>query len=193
MSRRVLLSTSTTDCAAIPVYALRRGWAMFKLLTFRQTALTLRISDPESVVRGVAKSLKPGGVFAIQEYMHYTGILLAPESKAWNRFVEIVAAAWNEHGGDTNVGMKLPGLLAKHGLNPVEISPLHRVARPHSQLWTWPTIFIDTYAPKLVEEGRMTKAEHEALVNDWRDRTNNPNAFFCSPPMVDIIAVKHWQ
>lgn len=148
------------------------------------------VKDPEAVIRGVAKALKPGGVFAIQEYMHYTGILLAPESKAFNRFVSIVAGTWIEHGGDPNVGMKLPALLVKHGFTLQEVRPLHRGARPHSQLWTWPTIFIDTYAPKLVEEGRMTQEEHRALVRDWEQRSNDPGAFFCSPPMVEIIAVK---
>ena len=148
------------------------------------------VHDPEAVVRGVAKALKPGGVFAIQEYMYYEGILLAPQSAAFQRFIDVVAKAWNEHGGDTQVGMKLPGLLAKHGLTPVEILPLHRFARPGSQLWRWPTIFIETYAPRLVEEGRLTAEEHKALVRDWEVRTKNPNAFFCSPPMIEIIAVK---
>jgi hypothetical protein len=80
--------------------------------------------------------------------------------------------------------------MAKHGLTPVEISPLHRVARPGTPLWTWPTIFIETYGPKLVDEGRLTPAEHDALVDDWKAHTGDPNAFFISPPMVDIIAVK---
>jgi hypothetical protein len=81
-------------------------------------------------------------------------------------------------------------MLSKHGLTPVEISPVHRVARPHSPLWTWPTIFIETYAPKLVAEGRLTPTEHAALVADWKEHTANPDAFFVSPPMMDIIAVK---
>jgi len=148
------------------------------------------VKDPEAVVRGVAAALKPGGVFAIQDYMHYEGILLAPPSPAFRRFVTVVAEAWRGHGGDTEIGMRLPALLAKHGLKPVEIAPLHRVARAGSQLWTWPTIFIDTYGPKLVEEGRLTPAEHAALVADWKDHAKDPNAYFVSPPMVDIIAVK---
>lgn len=148
------------------------------------------VRDPEAVIRGVAAALKPGGVFAIQEYMHYEGILLAPQSDAFLRFVSIVAGAWNAHGGDTQIGMKLPGLLAKHGLNPVEIRPLHRIARPQSQLWKWPSIFIETYAPKLVAEGRMTPEEHRTLVADWHARSSSPGAFFCSPPMIEIIAVK---
>lgn len=148
------------------------------------------VKDPEAVVRGVARALRPGGVFAIQDYMHYEGILLAPRSKAFERFIGIVAAAWIEQGGDTKVGMLLPSLLAKHGFSLKEIRPLHRVARPDSQLWTWPTIFIETYAPKLVKEGRMTAKEHKALARDWKEMSNNPAAFFCSPPMVEIIAVK---
>ena len=148
------------------------------------------VKDPEAVVRGVAKALKPGGVFTSQDYLHYEGILLAPPSQAFKRFVTVVAEAWRGHGGDTEIGMRLPTLLAKHGLKVVEITPLHRVARPGSQLWTWPTIFIETYGPKLVEEGRLTKAEHDALVADWKAYASDPSAYFVSPPMVDIIAVK---
>jgi SAM-dependent methyltransferase len=148
------------------------------------------VRDPEAVIRGVAKVLKPGGVFAIQDYMNYEGVLLAPLSKAFVRFMAVVSEAWNERGGDTKVGLRLPTLLTKHGLTPRDIRPLHRVARPHSQLWTWPTIFIETYAPKLVEEGRLTSEEHKTLVRDWEQRTNDPGAFFCSPPMIEIIAVK---
>ena len=148
------------------------------------------VRDPEAVVRGVAKALRPGGVFAIQDYMHYEGVLLAPESAAFRRFMTVVSEAWRAHGGDTKVGLRLPALLEKHGMAVREIRPLHRVARPDSPLWTWPTIFIDTYAPRLVEEGRLTPKEHRALLKDWKERSNDPGAFFCSPPMVDIIAVK---
>ncbi len=148
------------------------------------------VNDPEAVIAGVAHALKPGGVFAIQDYIHYEGILLAPPSEPFQRFITVVAEAWRGHGGDTEIGLRLPGLLAKHGLTPVEISPLHRVARPGSQLWTWPTIFIEIYGPRLVEEGRLTRAEHDVLVQDWKAHTADPNSFFVSPPMANIIAVK---
>ena len=148
------------------------------------------VKDPEAVIRGVAAALKPGGTIAIQDYLHDEGILLSPPSEPFRRFVRVVADAWRDHGGDNDIGLRLPALLAKHGLTPVEISPLHRVARPSSPLWTWPTIFIETYAPKLVAEGRLTQAEHEALTADWAAHAADPNAFFVSPPMVDLIAVK---
>lgn len=148
------------------------------------------VKNPEAVIRGVARALKPGGVFAIQDYTYYEGILLAPDSAPFRRFARVVAEAWREHGGDTDIGMRLPTLLARQGLKVLEISPLHRFARPSSQLWTWPTIFIETYGPKLVEEGRLTAEEHRALVEDWKARTSDPSAFFCTPPMANFIAVK---
>jgi SAM-dependent methyltransferase len=148
------------------------------------------VKDPEAVVRGVARALKPSGVFTSQDYLHYEGIVLAPPSRPFERFIRVVAEAWRDHGGDTDIGQRLPTLLAKHGLKTIEIRPLHRIARPGSQLWTWPTIFIETYAPKLVDEGRLTRAEHDALVADWKGYGGDPNAYFVSPPMVDIIAVK---
>ncbi len=148
------------------------------------------VKDPEAVIRGVARALRPGAAFAIQDYVNYEGVLVGPRSDAFQRFMRVVAETWNGQGGDTTIGLRLPTLLAKYGLVPVEISPLQRVARPGSQLWNWPTIFIETYAPKLVEEGRLTASEHEALIRDWSARTDDPSAFFCTPPMVEIIAVK---
>ena len=148
------------------------------------------VKDPESVVRGVARALAPCGVFVSQDYSYYEGVQLAPPSKAFRRFMTVVAEAWRGHGGDTEISLRLPMWMETYGLTPVEVSPLHRVARPGSQLWTWPTIFIDTYAPKLVEEGRLTSEEHRALVDDWKARTNDPAAFFCTPPMVTVIGVK---
>jgi SAM-dependent methyltransferase len=186
--RQKLLAETTIDARVGDVQRLELAPGSFDAAYQRWVLCFVR--DPEAVVRGVAHALKPGGAFAIQDYLHYEGILLSPPSEPFRRFVTVVAEAWRDRGGDTDIGLRLPGLLAKHGLTPVEISPLHRVARSGSPLWTWPTIFIETYAPRLVDEGRLTPAEHEALVRDWAEHTGDPNAYFVSPPMVDIIAVK---
>lgn len=148
------------------------------------------VKDPEAVIRGVAAGLKRGGAFAIQDYIHYEGILLSPPSEPFRRFITVVAEAWRDHGGDTEIGQRLPALLGRHGLATVEVSPLHRIARPSTPLWHWPASFIDTYGPRLVEEGRLTPDEHAALIKDWTEHSRDPNAFFVSPPMADIIAVK---
>jgi SAM-dependent methyltransferase len=187
-NRQKLLGDTTIDARVGDVQKLELDKA--SLDAAYQRWVLCFVSDPEAVIRGVAHALKPGGVFAIQDYIHYEGILLSPQSAPFRRFITVVAEAWRGHGGDTEILLRLPAMLEKHGLTPIHIAPLHRVARPGSQLWTWPTIFIDTYGPRLVEEGRLTRAEHEALVADWKAHSADPNAFFVSPPMADIIAVK---
>ena len=187
-NRQKLLGETTIDARVLDVQKLELDQA--SLDAAYQRWVLCFVSDPEAVIRGVAHALKPGGVFAIQDYIHYEGILLSPPSDVFRRFVAVVAEAWRGHGGDTEILLRVPAMLQKHGLTPIHIAPLHRVARPGSQLWTWPTIFIDTYGPRLVEEGRLTPREHEALIADWKAHTADPTAFFVSPPMADIIAVK---
>ena len=38
--------------------------------------------------------------------------------------------------------------------------------------------------------GFLTIDEQRAFEHDWAERSNDPNAFFSSPPMVDVVAVK---
>ena len=186
--RQKLLGETTIDARVGDVQRLDLEDASFDA-AYQRWVLCF-VPDPEAVVRGIARALKPGGVFASQDYVHYEGILLSPPSEPWQRFIGIVAEAWRDQGGDTEISLRLPTLLDKHGLTPTHIAPLHRIARPGSQLWTWPTIFIEVYGPRLVEEGRLTRAELDLLMADWKAHTENPNAFFVSPPMADILAVK---
>ena len=146
------------------------------------------VPDPEAVIAGVARALRPNGVFAIQEYMNYGEMLFAPESAAFRRGIEVVEEAWRKRGGDPNIGLRLPALLAQHGFALEMIRPLHRIARPGTPFWHWPTIFFRNFLPMLVQQGALRRDEHEAFMRDWEARSNNPAAFYCSPPMVEIIA-----
>ncbi len=146
------------------------------------------VPHPERVIAGVARVLRPNGVFVIQEYMNYGEMLLAPESAAFRRGIATVVAAWRKRGGDPKVGLRLPSLLAQHGFKLEVIRPLHRIARPGTPFWYWPTIFFRNFLPLLVQQGALEQDEHEAFMRDWEAHANDPATFYCSPPMVEIIA-----
>lgn len=148
------------------------------------------VPDPAAVIAGVAHALRPNGVFAMQEYMNYGEMLFAPESAALRKGIDAVVAAWRKRGGDPNMGLRLPALLAQHGFELEEIRPLHRLARPGTQFWHWPTIFFKNFLPLLVEQEALPQADCEAFMREWETRSRDPNAFFCSPPMIEIIARK---
>ncbi len=148
------------------------------------------VPKPEAVIAGVARALKPGGVFAVQDYINWAALTLSPHSDAFLRVMPSVGKSWRMHGGDPQVGQRLPALMTAAGLEVDAIRPLQRIARPGDPLWEWPTSFFNNFIPMLVEQGLVTREDWHALRDEWEERTRDPNAMFWTPSMVEIIARK---
>ncbi len=148
------------------------------------------VAEPEAVVAGVARALRPGGAFAVQDYLHYAGVTVAPESEAFRRVFDAVIESWRARGGDPNLGTRLPTLMRRCGLEVRQIRPISRIARPGSALWHWPETFFRSFIPELVEWGFLTEDEAGSWWREWDARSRDPAAFFLTPPMVEVIAVR---
>ena len=148
------------------------------------------VRRPAVVLRQVAQRLKRGGVFVIQDYYRYENITIAPQCEAFRRVFRAVHESWRARGGDPDIGCRLPGLLHRTGFEVKELTPLVRLARPGSSLWDWPDTFFDIYLPTLVKANFITAAHERAFRREWSKRSRDRGAFFTSPPMIEIIAVK---
>jgi SAM-dependent methyltransferase len=143
---------------------------------------------PHDVVERVARALKPGGVFAIQDYIDWAALSLSPASEGFSRVMPAIGRSWRDRGGDPQVGLRLPAMLAASGLRIEEIRPLQRIARSHDPLWQWPTTFFASFVPRLVEQGRVSADDWRLMEREWDERTRDPNAFFWTPSMIEIVA-----
>jgi SAM-dependent methyltransferase len=148
------------------------------------------VKDPEQVVAHVARALRPGGRFAIMDYYRYETIDIAPPSPAFSRVIAAVGASWRAHGGDPDIGLRLPELLVRHGFVLNEVEPLIRSARPGSALWEWPTKFFRNFLPVLRRGEFITSEEEAAFAHAWAERSRTPSARFFTPPIVEIVATK---
>jgi len=148
------------------------------------------VPDPNAVISGVMSALRPGGVFAIQDYYFYRGVHLGPPSEAFNRAFRAVHESWVKRGGDSDIGSRLPSLLAQHGMSVPHLRSIVRIARPHESLWQWPDSFFKNFLPMLVDMGYLTADEHAAFNADWSAREEDPGGFFATPPVIDIVAHK---
>jgi len=144
--------------------------------------------NPEDVVRGVARALKTGARFGIHDYVNWQGLMLSPVSDAFERVMPSVRKSWELPGGDQAVGRRLPAMLAKNGFRVVSIAPIQRVARSTDPLWQWPTTFFGIFVPRLVEQGLVSPEDWSEMQRDWKQRSQDANAFFWTPPQVEIIA-----
>jgi ubiquinone/menaquinone biosynthesis C-methylase UbiE len=143
---------------------------------------------PRDVVTRVAAALKPGGVFAVQDYINWEALSLAPLSEAFLRVMPSVGKSWRDHGGDPQICGRLPAIMAACGLRVESIAPLQRLARSSDPLWQWPATFFANFIPRLVEQGLVSAEDWRAMERDWQERSRDQNAFFWAPSMVEIIA-----
>jgi len=146
--------------------------------------------DVRAIVEGVARALKPGGVFASQEYFNYRALTLAPHSTLFEPVKQAIRESWLDYGGDDDIGGKLPGLMRDAGLEVTQIRSLTRIARPGEAMWRWPSSYFEIFLPKIVEEGYLKESDRAAFMDEWTRRSSDPSCFFCTPPMVSIIARK---
>jgi SAM-dependent methyltransferase len=146
--------------------------------------------DPERVIAGIAAALRPGAALAVHDYSHWMGLHWGPRNDTLELLRRGILAAYSASHADSSIGAKAPAMMARHGLDPVEISPLSRIARPDQPMWHWPRTFLTTFLPKIVEAGFLPEADRLAIEAEWDANENDPGAFFFTPPQVEIIARK---
>jgi len=148
------------------------------------------VPDPGAVVAGVARLLKPGGRFVVNDYFNYEAMTLAPRRESFSRVIEAVGASWRARGGDPDVVGRLPALCREHGLTVTRLEAEQRVPRPSDTMWAWPDTFFRNFVPRLVEGGFLSGAEADAYFADWTKVSADPNAFIVLPVVFELIATR---
>lgn len=148
------------------------------------------VEHPSAVVEAVARALRPGSAFVVQDYFNYEAAAVAPKDEIFDHVFRMVAESFRIHKGNPNVGSDVPAMMSSAGLEVREINPLIRIARPGTPLWKWPETFFQNYLPVLVEMGLLKETEKETFERKWEERSRDAGAFFCTPPMIEVIGFK---
>jgi ubiquinone/menaquinone biosynthesis C-methylase UbiE len=183
--RAAALGVEQVDAQVQDVEALKLPEGAFDGAYARWVLCFLR--DPAAAVARVARALRPGGRFVVQDYSNYPALQLAPEDAAFRTVIDAVMRSWTEGGGDPNVAARLPRMMEDAGLRVVSITPLARIARPGDALWEWPRTFFDNFLPVLVKNGYLAPEERDAFHRLWAARSADPAAFFATPPMTVVV------
>ncbi len=147
------------------------------------------VPDPEKFVSTLVKSLKPGGILAIEDY-NYDGLGLFPKGGAWDRIPEIMKGYYKYGGGDPYVASKLPAIYRKCGLEVTDFKPTIMAGGPDSDILEWAHRFFTIHIPILAKKGIITEEDAKAYKNDWEAHRKNPDTVFFSPVVVDIAGRK---
>ncbi len=148
------------------------------------------VAEPERVVAEVSRVLKTGGKFVVIDYFNYLAVKVYPRRES----IEKLFAAYYESvrlaGGNYDIGGQLPEIMTRNGFEVLTIKPINRIAAANSRFWYWVETFHKSYVPRLVQSELLSESEAADFWRDWNDLKNEQTAFFSTPPMLGIIAVK---
>ncbi len=145
------------------------------------------IEEPQEVIERVARVLRTGGRFAIVDYCAYGAFVARIGYPHLRRVLQAVHASFGE---GLEIGGKLPELMARCGLEVVEVVPIAGMVRPGDRIWCWIERFLRVYLPELVVRGVLREEECAAHWEEWQANALDPQARIASPPMVGVIGVK---
>lgn len=148
------------------------------------------VASPAILLGRIADSLRLGGRAVFHEYQDYSTWSVIPTSERLNRFVADVMSSWRDSGGEPNIAATLIPLLAGVGLRPIELRPLVFAIRPDHFAWRWPASFVVSNSHRLVELGRMSSQDADALRSEFHALERNPEAVMITPLVLEIIAEK---
>jgi hypothetical protein len=148
------------------------------------------VEDPSLVVHRIASSLKSGGRAVFHEYFDYATWRLAPRSEPFEEFVRIVMRNWRETGGEPDIGLELPALLAGAGMRVLTADPVVYALRPEDLMWQWPESFVRVHLAHLAESGRVTREWARNVQAAFDAAASRPGACVFTPAVLEVIAQK---
>lgn len=146
------------------------------------------VKRPRRVLQEVVGRLTPGGTIVIHEYFDYRTWRFAPRSEVFETFVTAVMESWRAEGGEPDIAMELPAWLRAEGLRIRSLKPIVEVVPPDSFIWQWPKAFVRIGAARLVELGRLTPGQADAIVEDFLERERSGQSLIVTPGVLEIIA-----
>lgn len=164
------------------------GEAPFDLAYARWVLCFLR--DPEAVVRGVAKALRPGGRFVVHDYFNYGAMTMAPRRRSHDLAVAATMQSWRAKGGDPDVMGRVPAMLVANGFTIESLLPHHRLARGSDAMFAWPDTWWRTFAPKLVTMGLLAAADCQQLLDDLTAIRHSEADYVVCPTVYEVVARK---
>ena len=148
------------------------------------------VSDPELLVKKIAKVTRQGSHAIFHEYGQYTTWRFFPQRKSLEEFRSHVIATWRESGGEPDVGLQLPSWLTRNGFAVRSVVPRIFCLSPNDYMWQWPSQFIHVHLLRLQELGRIDGVFADKVGADLTAAEKEQPSFMLTPLVMEIVAEK---
>jgi SAM-dependent methyltransferase len=145
------------------------------------------LSDPAAALAHLAPAVRSGGVM-IAEDIDFRGHFCHPPSAAFDRYVELYAAAVARRGGDANIGCRLPELLRGVGCGAVQVHIVQPAALDGNVKMIAP-VTMELIAERVVGDGLATAIEVETIVRELHRRAVDGRTLMSLPRIVQAWGI----
>jgi SAM-dependent methyltransferase len=148
------------------------------------------VSSPRALIQSIGQALRPGGAAVFHEYADYASWRLLPRCRSFESFVGEVMANWRFNGGEPDIALALPTLLADAGFRVRHVAPLVFAVGPQDFVWQWPAGFLKSHLPRLVEMGRADLPWTVTVLEEFEAAEGDPRTLMLTPVVLEVIAEK---
>ena len=148
------------------------------------------VSEPAMLIKKIAGVLRKGATAIFHEYGGYETWRFVPPRLGHERFRKHVMDTWRASGGEPDIGVELPSLLAQNGFTIRSVTPHIFCLRPNDYMWQWPAVFIEVHLARLRELGGVDDRFIEEVRAEFAEAEKNPNSLMLTPLVLEIIAEK---
>jgi SAM-dependent methyltransferase len=150
--------------------------------------LLSHVSDPAAVLSAMVRSLKPGGVIAIED-LDFEGYTCHPPCAAHDRWVEIYRETISRRGGNALLGRALPTMLHAAGIEEIGINVTQPYALQGDAKLVAP-MALDHMTSSITGEGVADADEVAQLVAELYDRAADPATLMGLPRIFQVWGTK---
>lgn len=149
----------------------------------------LFLPDPLAHLRRLAAALKPGGRLALMDY-HRGSFALIPPPAPWADFLAADRAFFASQGGDASIGSRLPELLARAGLETVELRPEIKTGGPGSPVWAWLSGYFLGVMDRYAAFPPFSRGKARRLRRAWLAASRRPSSLLIAPAVLSVVGRK---
>jgi SAM-dependent methyltransferase len=149
----------------------------------------LFLPNAEGHVRHLVRSLKPGGVLAVQDY-HRETFAMVPEPAEWMHLLAADSAFFASQGGHVSIGGRLPALFRRAGLEVVDTDATIMTGHPGSAVWRWLSTYFFGVMNQLAAFPPFDAEQAARLLRHWRLAANHNTSLLIAPALIDVAGRK---
>lgn len=148
--------------------------------------LLSHLRDPAAIVANAREALRPGGMVIVED-VDFSGHFSHPESSALARYIEVYSAVVRGRGGDSDMGRRLPGLLATSGFENIHVEVLNPASLT-DRLKLLTPVTMEAITPAAVADGILSREQARDLVETLYAEARNPEILTSLPRIVQCWA-----